>query len=61
VAAANVPRKAVVQFPKVEPSADSLGEVEADDSFLYHIKGDVNGKATRASEWLGTSWQRLWV
>ncbi|WP_441237104.1 HipA family kinase [Bradyrhizobium sp. 930_D9_N1_4] len=44
----------MVQFPKVEPSADSLGEVEADDSFLYYIKGDVAGKATRASEWLGT-------
>jgi hypothetical protein len=48
------PRKALVQFPKVEPSVDSLGEVEADDSFLYYIKGDVGGKATRASEWLGT-------
>lgn len=48
------PRKALVQFPKAEPSADSLGEVEADDSFLYYIKGDVAGKATRASEWLGT-------
>ena len=48
------PRKALVQFPKVEPSADSAGEVEADDGFLYYIKGDVAGKATRASEWLGT-------
>jgi hypothetical protein len=48
------PRKALVQFPKVQPSADSLGEVEADVSFLYYIKGDVNGKPTRASEWLGT-------
>jgi hypothetical protein len=48
------PRKALVQFPKVQPSADSLGEVEADDGFLYYIKGDVAGKATRAGEWLGT-------
>ena len=47
-------RRALVQFPKVEPSADSFGEVEADDGALYYIKGDVNGKATRASEWLGT-------
>ena len=43
-----------MQFPKAQPSADSLGEVEADDGFLYYIKGDVSGKATRASEWLGT-------
>ena len=27
---------------------------EADDGFPYYIKGDVSGKATRASEWLGT-------
>lgn len=48
------PRKALVQFPKLEPSADSLGEVEADDHFLYYVKGDLAGIAIRANEWLGT-------
>jgi hypothetical protein len=49
-----LPRKAIVQYPKVEQTADSLGEVEADDGIRYFVKGDEPGRATRASEWLGT-------
>jgi hypothetical protein len=48
------PRKALIQYPKAKPTADSLGEVEADDGFRYFIKGDAHGKPVRASEWLGT-------
>ncbi|WP_462121344.1 HipA family kinase [Methylorubrum thiocyanatum] len=35
-------------------TADALGEVEADDNFRYHIKGDAHGRFVRASEWLCT-------
>lgn len=45
-------RKAHLIFPKTKPSADALGEVEADDSFRYHIKGDAHGRLVRASEWI---------
>ncbi|HWX63499.1 hypothetical protein, partial [Bradyrhizobium sp.] len=48
------PRKALIQYPKAQPTADSLGEVEADDRFRYYIKGDAHGRPVRASEWLGT-------
>jgi hypothetical protein len=48
------PRKALIQFPRSQRSADSMGEVEADDTFRYYIKGDAGGKPVRASEWLGT-------
>jgi hypothetical protein len=48
------PRKALIQYPKAKPTADSLGEVEADDGFRYFIKGDAHGKPVKASEWLGT-------
>lgn len=48
------PRKALIEYPKVKPTADSLGEAEADDRFRYYIKGDAHGRPVRASEWLGT-------
>lgn len=47
------PRKALIQFPQSQPSADSLGEVEADDRFRYYVKGDAHTRPVRASEWLG--------
>ena len=47
-------RKALIQYPKAKQTADSLGEVEADDGFRYFIKGDAHGKPVKASEWLGT-------
>jgi hypothetical protein len=48
------PRKALIQYPKAQPTADSMGEAEADDGFRYFIKGDAHGRPVRASEWLGT-------
>jgi hypothetical protein len=47
-------RRAVVEYPKTLPSADSLGEAEADDGHRYYIKGDINGVPIRASEWIST-------
>jgi hypothetical protein len=47
-------RKALYEVPPRTPSADSLGEAEADDGHRYHIKGDVDGRPVRASEWLCT-------
>ena len=48
------PRRAVIEFPKTKPSADSLGEVEADDGLRYFVKADSNGRPTRACEWIST-------
>jgi hypothetical protein len=48
------PRRAVIEFPPKEHSADSMGEVEADDQHRYYVKGDVHGRPVRASEWLCT-------
>ncbi len=47
-------RKAEIQFPPAIVTADSLGEVEADDQLRYFVKGDAHGGLVRASEWLGT-------
>jgi hypothetical protein len=47
-------RKAIIEYPQQTPSADSLGEVEADDGHRYYIKGDAHGRRVRASEWLST-------
>lgn len=47
-------RKAQMEFPPSTHSADALGEVEADDTFRYHVKGDANGSPVRASEWIST-------
>ncbi len=47
-------RKAITEFPQKENSADSLGEVEADDNHHYYIKGDAHGRLVRASEWIST-------
>lgn len=47
-------RKAITEFPQKENSADSLGEVEADDNHHYYIKGDAHGRSVRASEWIST-------
>lgn len=46
------PRKTLAEFGQQQPSADSLGEAEADDQHRYYLKGDCSGKATRASEWI---------
>ena len=47
-------RKAIIEFPPKQQSADSLGEVEADDNCLYYVKGDAHGRSVRASEWICT-------
>ena len=47
-------RKAIIEFPPKQQTADSLGEVEADDNCLYYIKGDAQGRSVRASEWICT-------
>jgi len=47
-------RKALIEYPQATPSADSLGEVEADDHHRYYIKGDAHGRPVRASEWIST-------
>jgi len=47
-------RRALIEYPNLRGTADALGEVEADDNFRYHIKGDANSISTRASEWLCT-------
>jgi hypothetical protein len=47
-------RRALQLFPPAVRTADSLGEVEADDGFRYYVKADAPGKAIRASEWIST-------
>lgn len=47
-------RKADIEFPPTGDSADSMGEVEADDQHRYYIKGDAHGRLVRASEWICT-------
>jgi hypothetical protein len=47
-------RKAVVEYPSLGNSADSLGEVEAEDRHRYYVKDDVEGRSVRASEWIST-------
>lgn len=47
-------RKALVEYAPAKHSADSRGEVEADDAWRYYIKGDAHGRPVRASEWLST-------
>jgi hypothetical protein len=47
-------RRALVEYPPRQPTADSLGEVEADDGHRYYVKGDAHGKMVRASEWIAT-------
>ncbi|SFO26104.1 hypothetical protein SAMN05216330_102448 [Bradyrhizobium sp. Ghvi] len=47
-------RRAVIQYPPADQSADSLGSVEADDGFRYYVKGDAHGRPVRASEWIST-------
>jgi hypothetical protein len=47
-------RKAIIEFPPAKKTADAQGEVEADDGFRYHIKGDAHGRFVRASEWIST-------
>jgi hypothetical protein len=47
-------RKALIEYPQSTLSADSLGEVEADDYHRYYIKGDAHGRRVRASEWIST-------
>lgn len=46
------PGRALREFPPQTPSADSLGEAEADDRFTYFVKGDAHGRRVRASEWI---------
>lgn len=48
------PRKAVIEYPPGN-TADSLGDVEAEDRHRYYIKGDSHGRLIRASEWLSTN------
>ncbi|WP_315747566.1 MULTISPECIES: HipA family kinase [unclassified Bradyrhizobium] len=47
-------RRALIVFPPAMLTADSMGEVEADDGLRYYVKSDVHGKAVRASEWIST-------
>jgi hypothetical protein len=47
-------RKALIEYPPSSSTADSLGEVEADDYHRYYIKGDAHGRSVRASEWICT-------
>ena len=47
-------RRALVVYPPQKATADSQGEVEADDGHRYYIKGDAHGKSVRASEWICT-------
>ncbi|MFT8863259.1 MAG: HipA family kinase [Acetobacter fabarum] len=51
-----ITRKAIIEYPQASgnETADSLGEVEADDHQRYYIKGDAHGRLVRASEWLST-------
>lgn len=47
-------RKAIVELPLRQNSADALGEVEADDQHYYYVKSDAHGQPVRASEWICT-------
>jgi hypothetical protein len=47
-------RRAVIESPPADASADSLGSVEADDGFGYYFKGDAHARWVRASEWIST-------
>src|ERR1700693_1422321 len=47
-------RKATIQFPKKENSADSLGEVEADGGFRYYVKVEAHGRPFGDTEWITT-------
>ena len=47
-------RRALNEYPQLEETADSMGEVEADDGLIYHIKGDARGSPMRASEWISS-------
>ncbi len=47
-------RKAVIDFGIAVKTADALGQVQADDGFVYYVKDDARGRLIRASEWLGT-------
>lgn len=47
-------RGILAEYPKANPSADSLGEAEADDQQRYYIKGDLGCASIRASEWICT-------
>ena len=46
-------QKALIQYPRARPTAVSLNEVELMMASAIS-SGDAHGKATRASEWLGT-------
>jgi hypothetical protein len=47
-------RKALVESPPRQRTADALGEVIADDQHHYYVKGDAHGRLVRASEWICT-------
>jgi hypothetical protein len=47
-------RDVITEFPKSLPTADYVGEAEASDQQRYYLKGDKDGKAVRASEWICT-------
>lgn len=47
-------RRAVIESPPADASADSLGGVEADDGFGYYFKGDAHARSVRASWWIST-------
>ena len=47
-------RKAVLNFGIPSRTADALGQIQADDDFVYYVKDDARGRPIRASEWLGT-------
>lgn len=48
------PLLAVNEYPPRQRTADTSGEVEAIDGLRYHVKGDQQGRAVCASEWLCT-------
>lgn len=49
------PRKVLYVAPQADPTADTLGEGEADDGGRYVLKNDAHGRPVRASEWLCTN------
>ena len=49
------PVKAINEYPSRHQTADALGEVEGEDGFFYHVKGDQSGRFVCASEWLCTN------
>ena len=48
------PTKTRIEYPKIKPTADALGEVEGEDGHRYYVKADTPPHQTRASEWLST-------